>query len=506
LDEQEVAYRPFYIVNMLQLSGDEALVLALAERPEVDRLMPNPRVNQRHSLAPDAYALPAQGATLPYGITATGAPEVWAQGFTGQGIVVASADTGVEWDHPALRAAYRGWNGQSADHAYSWHDAWAGDRLNVCEQAEIPCDDNGHGTHTVGTMIGQTADATYGMAPQAEWIACRNMRNNFGTPATYTACFEFFLAPYPQGGDPFTDGRPELAPHIINNSWGCIPSEGCDPNSLRQVVETVRAAGLMVVASAGNSGPSCSTVRDPIAIYDAAFSVGAHDAEGELAGFSSRGPVTVDGSKRPKPDLTAPGVGVLSAYPNATYTSLSGTSMAAPHVAGAAALLWSAAPYLMGNPDLTEQLLIKSADPVLSRACLAANAPVTPNPAYGYGRLDVAAALALARQTWHGVVEVTRPNGAPVNSALVSWQDVETGYSYTQTTAFTGIARLGPLLEGTYTLRVQTAAGGLSIPDLVIGGEVQTGEAANAQVAVRYRTEPGAAIPVPQLLFIPWVE
>src|SRR5262249_22704433 len=163
-------------------------------------------------------------------------------------------DTGVQWDHPALRAQYRGVKGNTVDHTYNWLDAIPDNGSpDPCEGSIAPCDDYGHGTHTVGTMVGESSDITYGVAPGAQWMVCRNMRHGVGSPESYTTCFEFFMAPYPPNGDPFRDGKPELAPDIINNSWGCPPSEGCNKDSLRQVVETVRAAGLMVVASAGNN-------------------------------------------------------------------------------------------------------------------------------------------------------------------------------------------------------------------------------------------------------------
>ncbi len=240
----------------------------------------------------------------------------------------------------------------TATHPYNWYDAFGRNPLfdvTCSPDPQVPCDDQGHGTHTVGTMVGDDTDQggpILGMAPDAEWIACRNMQLGVGSPASYTACFEFLLAPFPQDGDPFTDGRPELGANVVNNSWGCPPSEGCDTESLRLVIENVRAAGIFVAASAGNKGPSCASVNDPLAIYDSAFSVGAHDATGAIASFSSRGPVTVDGSNRPKPDIAAPGVAVYSTYRTNNYAFLQGTSMASPHVAGAVALLWSAVPYL----------------------------------------------------------------------------------------------------------------------------------------------------------------
>ncbi len=351
LDQRKIAYRAFYIVNMIEVRATAAQADQIRRFPGIDRLVPNPTVRQALPLPQPTnppinqstnQPLPQNVTALTYGLSAIGADKVWALGFRGQGVVVASQDTGVEWTHPALQATYRGWDADTstASHVYNWVDAWPNDpnRPSACSpDPQVPCDDHGHGTHTVGTLTGTAptgADFTdIGVAPDAKWMGCRNMDNGNGTPASYTACFEFFLAPYPQGGDPATEGRPDLAPNIINNSWSCPPSEGCDAESLRQIVETVRAAGQLVVSSAGNAGPSCGSVRDPIAIYDAAFSVGAVAENGVIAPFSSRG--LADGSGRIKPDLSAPGAAVYSSYVGGGYGYLWGTSMASPHVAGA---------------------------------------------------------------------------------------------------------------------------------------------------------------------------
>jgi serine protease AprX len=395
-----VAYRPFYIVNMLLVRGDAALAQALAARSDVARLEANPAVR---AIPPEPFEnqayVPSGTAAIEWGVRNIRADEVWALGYLGQGVVVAGQDTGYDWDHPALKSHYRGWDGVSVDHDYNWHDAihvndphtWPG---NPCGfDSPEPCDDHGHGTHTMGTIVGDDGGSNQiGVAPGSRWISCRNMEQGWGTPATYAECFEFFLAPYPIGGDPMTQGDPGRAPHVINNSWSCPPSEGCDIDSLRDVVENVRAAGIVVVVSAGNSGSACATVNEPPALYDASFSIGATDSGDRIAGFSSRGPVTIDDSHRPKPDVSAPGVGVRSSFPGGTYGSLSGTSMAAPHVTGLIALLWSAAPQWIGNVDATERLVRETARPVIDLSC-GGDVDGHPNNVYGWGIVDAMAAV-----------------------------------------------------------------------------------------------------------------
>ncbi len=146
------------------------------------------------------------------------------------------------------------------------------------------------------------------MAPGAEWVGCVNLDRNLGNPARYLDCLQFMLAPFPAGGDPFTDGRPERAPHVLTNSWGCPPIEGCDPAALSPAATALTTAGIFVVAAAGNSGPRCGSIEDPPAPYADVFTVGAVDDTRTVADFSSRGPA-VGGAA--KPDVVAPGAGVL---------------------------------------------------------------------------------------------------------------------------------------------------------------------------------------------------
>jgi len=393
LEARGVAYRAYWVVNMLEVRGDRALVEALAARDDVFRVSANPAVRLRGPVGAPVPDAPAQPATIEWGVAKVHAPQVWALGFNGQGVVVAGEDTGYDWTHPALKGKYRGWNGSSADHNYNWHDSIHSGGGVCGADAQAPCDDDIHGTHTMGTMVGDDgAGNQVGVAPGAKWIGCRNMNQGVGSPATYSECFQWMIAPTNLANQ---NPDPSKAPHVINNSWGCPASEGCtDPTVLQAVVEAVRAAGIEPVVSAGNAGSACSTVEDPAAIYDASFSIGATDSSDTIAGFSSRGPVTVDGSNRLKPDISAPGVDVRSSVPGGGYASLSGTSMAGPHVVGVVALALSASPALQGDPDSIETLLTSSAVPRTSgEVCGGIPGSQIPNNTYGWGRIDAQSAF-----------------------------------------------------------------------------------------------------------------
>lgn len=389
LGARQVETKPFWIANMIWVRGDAATAEAMARRPDVRGVRANPRVRMETPFF-DSPGESPEGGCPPAGVTGsvvhTNAPDLWALGADGTGVVVAGADTGYDWDHEALRDQYRGWGGASADHAYNWHDAiHSGGGLCGANSAE-PCDDFGHGTHTMGTMVGQFGATILGMAPGARWMGCRNMDVGNGTPATYAECMEFFLAPTDTSGQ---NPDPSMAPDVINNSWSCPVSEGCtDVDVLRMPVENLRAAGVVYVSSAGNSGSSCSTVSTPSAIYDAALSVGATTLADDIVGFSSRGPVTVDGSGRLKPDISAPGSSICSTEPNDNYGLSSGTSMAAPHVAGLVALLVSAQPCLRGDVDRIEQWIFESALPRTTvQTCGGVSGDDVPNNTFGWGAI-----------------------------------------------------------------------------------------------------------------------
>jgi serine protease AprX len=393
-----VPHRAFWLVNMVGVEGDRTLAEDLAKRSDVSFAAADRPVPLSPLPGPEPGISPFAASAVEASLEQVRATDVWTLGYTGQGIVVGIADTGVAWEHPALKARYRGFDGASVSHPYNWHDAVhdAGPGNRCGSNSPFPCDDNNHGTHVTGTAVGTDGgENAIGVAPGARWIGCRNMDANLGTPARYTECFEFFVAPTDSNGQ---NPRPDLGADVISNSWGCPEFEGCtDPDVLRAVVENTRAAGLFVSVAAGNEGSACSTVSTVPSFYEASFSVGAVSALDTIASFSSRGPVTVDGSNRIKPDLVAPGVSIRSSVPGDGYSHLSGTSMATPHVSGAVALLWSAAPWLAGRVVETENLLRSTAVHLTSdEQCGGIPGTSIPNPIFGWGRLDVGAAVTSA--------------------------------------------------------------------------------------------------------------
>ncbi len=397
LDARGIEHRAFWIANAIEAELTAAELAQLAARTDIGRIEPNPVMALRRP-EPDAASLvPQEPQAIEWGVNKINAPAAWAEGVTGQGVVIAGQDTGYEWTHPAIKPHYRGWNAatQTANHNYHWHDAIHQANSSCPANSPQPCDDDDHGTHTAGTFAGGDGGSNQiGVAPGAKWIGCRNMDEGEGTPARYIECMEWFLAPTNLAGQ---NPDPDLAPDVISNSWGCPDFEGCTPPAiLEQAVSNLVAGGIFFAAAAGNDGSSCSSIYDPPAIYDAAFVVGSTTSSDAMSGFSSRGPVS--GSSLIRPDIVAPGSNVRSSVRGGTYDSMSGTSMATPHVAGAAALVMSANPSLKGHPDQVADVLRATAkrtgitDPG-NNGCGGRTMSVWPNYQAGYGRLDAYAAV-----------------------------------------------------------------------------------------------------------------
>lgn len=395
------SFRELWIANAIATRLAPADLAAIAAMPVVARVHSDRAFRVELPRGERAPGAPAK-AVAP-NVARVRAPEAWALGARGQGVVVGAQDTGYQWDHPAVRDAYRGWDGSSATHAYHWHDAIRADLNGAAVPgclpgAASPCDDNGHGTHTLGTVLGDDgAGNQVGVAPDARWIGCRNMDAGVGRPSTYLECFQYFLAPTDASG---RNARPDLAPDVITNSWGCPlgpppAGEDCAPDSFDAALAAVRAAGIANVVAAGNGSTACGTIATPPATSGDVLSIGATNNADLLAGFSLAGPVQEEGFERLKPDLVAPGVGVRSAYPGGTYATLSGTSMAAPNVAGVVALMISADPALRGDVAGIERILRESALPLAPPGldCGPFSATAHPNHLYGWGRVDALAAV-----------------------------------------------------------------------------------------------------------------
>jgi serine protease AprX len=407
LDANGIAYRAFWVSNVVSASLDANALAALGARGDVARIEADRPIRAALPVPQASTDAPRDVETIEWGIAAIHAPEVWATGITGQGVVIAGEDTGYRWDHPALKPHYRGWDGTTADHNYNWHDSiHAGSAANSCDFDTVaPCDDNGHGTHTAGTFAGDDGlGHQVGVAPGARWIGCRNMDAGDGTPARYIECMQWLLAPTDLNDE---NPNPDLAPDVISNSWTCTEGEGCTTgNEIIGAVANLISGGIFYVAAAANDGPSCNTITAPPAIYNAVFTIGATDSTDALAGFSSRGPVPGRprigaGTPTIKPDVSAPGVSVPSSWPPNTYVNLDGTSMATPHVAGAAALVMSANPALKGHPAEVAGILRDTAvtvgitDPV-NQTCGGTTRTTWPNNMVGHGRIDAFAAYQAA--------------------------------------------------------------------------------------------------------------
>lgn len=391
LDAQGIEYQPFWIVNAILARGSIDHIEAIARHADVAMITANPQFMieplEETDITPsqtthEPCKRSSASSTICWNIERVGANRVWNEfGITGQGIVVGSIDTGVDYTHPALQQNYRGYRGPSNfSHDYNWFE------LNSTTSA--PNDPYGHGTHTTGTIVargnGTINQPSVGVAPGSRWIAARGCTSICGQSELIAAA-QWMLAPTKIDG---TDPRPDLRPMIINNSW---TGPGGD-NWYAGYTMAWRASGIFPVFASGNVGAAtCSSVGSP-ADYSNVLAVGSTDYNDNISGFSRIGP-TKDG--RVKPDMVAPGAEIYSTRTGGGYYLLYGTSMATPHVAATVALMWSANPSLIGDYDTTYKLLTDNAIRRNSTQCGSTNGQ--PNNIYGYGSLDSFTTVAKAR-------------------------------------------------------------------------------------------------------------
>ncbi len=419
-----------WICNALVLEGNQAAARALAEWPEVERLT----LDERRQYLPDpSLEAPTQPSGDPpqveWNLTRIGADRVWQElDIDGQGVVVANIDTGVLFDHPALVASYRGNLDGAYDHHYNWYDATG-------TYPREPDDGHGHGTHTIGTVVGATLTRTIGVAPGAQWIAVKGLSDwGYGSDSQIHAAFQWVLAPTDLNGE---NPDPSRAPHVVNNSWG-------SPDGTRTVfhadIEALIAAGIIPVFSAGNRGPHPGSIGSPSS-FERALAVGALDTENYIAYFSSRGPSPL--TPATKPEVAAPGVDVTSSFLDGGYVAKNGTSMAAPHVTGVAALMLQANPLL--DYDRVRGVITDTARDL---------GPAGPDYDYGWGMLNAYAAVdqvqALGRLS--GQVR-DGATGQGVGGALLAAEGQDVTY-YRQTTANAQGYYTLPLPVGAYSVTV----------------------------------------------------
>ena len=353
--------KPLWLINGIAITASASVIQELANLPGVeeirlDETIQAPEVGLSISTVPE------------WNLNTIRAPELWNLGYTGEGVVIATMDTGVDVDHPDLQARWRGGTN-------SWYDPHG--------EHDSPYDAHGHGTQVMGVLVGGDAGGTtIGVAPGAQWIAVKifNDQGEASLSAIHQG-FEWLLDP---DGNPDTDD----APDVVNNSWGLDNINGCSLE-FQADLQALKAAGMALVFAAGNSGPGASSISP--ANNPEGFAIGSIVSVNQsliIASTSSRGPSACDG--RIYPEIVAPGENIRTSdltfggvFPD-SYAYVSGTSIAAPHVAGAMAVLLSAFP----------GLTVDDLETALKQSAFDLGGP-GPDNSYGYGLLDALAAYQL---------------------------------------------------------------------------------------------------------------
>ena len=406
-------YESYHIANVVYVKALPEVIEAIAQLPEVRQISPNQVIYNEVPVASETVQ-PSQQDDLLWHLEMVKANQVWALGIDGTGVVVGVMDSGVDGSHPSLE---RAWRGYSEDGNHAWEASW----LDTVAGTTFPVDSDSHGTHVTGTIVGRNPETgfTTGVAPGAKWIAARVFDPRGATTSQrLLEAAQWMLAP---------GGNPDNAPDIVNNSWG--GGNQADDWYLESVRNWL-AAGILPVFSAGNqrSGeplPGRGSISNP-SHYEESYAVGAIDQNMLRGSFSKRGPSPYTSNW--KPDISAPGVGVISSIPGGGFASNTGTSMAAPHVSGVAALVRSANASI--TPEEMVRLFSETAYPLTDSD---PHAQESPNHDYGYGLInayDAVVEVAGGSGTFIGkVVRQGSDSGKPVIEHTPSRQLIYQGSS-----------------------------------------------------------------------------
>lgn len=372
-------YESFHIINCINVIAKKSLLSSLAKRSEVEKIVLNKKIkaDKKEKNAPEVrtYSMnSANGKHVPWNLKAIAADKAQELANSSNNeVVVAIIDSGVDGTHPAIKDNYRGKDASLA--AYSWYNTITGKDGSQ----EIPSDSRGHGTHVCGTILGSRDNSLLGVAPKAKWMAVKVFDDDGETDnAKLIKAGQWIMAP---------NGDPKYAPNVVNNSWGGNSTDGF----YQDIVKAWRKAGIFPVFSAGNVSQFNNGGENSIgtpASYPESYAVGAIRKDEHVAKFSLRGKSNY--TDKWKPDIVAPGVNILSSMPGNKYEILTGTSMAGPHVTGVVALMLSVNKDL--SVDQIEKILNSTATPLKDEDYTS-----TPNHGYGYGKVNAALAVELAK-------------------------------------------------------------------------------------------------------------
>jgi bacillopeptidase F len=421
LQQQQVAgnvqrFKSYYIINAFQVVGNLASAENMANLSEVGHLVVFPVVTLDEPVTRVAAPQAPNVDSSEWNVEMVNAPQAWALGYDGTGVTVGSLDTGQRWTHEAIKPRYRGWNGTTADHNFNWWDSVSGQ--------PAPHDENGHGTHTVGTILGIDVepgdDIHVGVAPGAKWISSNGIADG-ASNADIIEAGQFMIAPWDLNKQ---NANPDLRPVVVSNSWGygvstpaCPGGDPLDGEFFRDVVDAWVAAGIFPSFSAGNDFPHGNRIP---AAYPETFETGALARQNFKASYSSEGPSCFDLGQHPQ--IMAGGgdngPGLLDDLVRSSYNTgdtaydyLAGTSMAQPATAGAVAILKQA------NPNLT---IPETWYVLTSTALFDPSWGVPPSPLYGWGKLQIDQAVLAARALIEPTVTGTPPTATQTSTPTIT--------------------------------------------------------------------------------------